>query len=141
MLCIYTPVDERNLKTLQSELHPVSHKWYSFGVQLQVPINTLKCIKAEISKMDQCLLKMLISWLKGTNPPPTWNILTEALESPPVGEERLAHKLRGKYCSRTEVGVTRCDPTQPPVLSDAISQGSSLKALCMPVSHTVCRLA
>ena len=50
--------------------------------------------------MPECLLKMLTVWLECTSPPPTWNILTEALESPPVGEGHLAQQLRDKYCQK-----------------------------------------
>ena len=48
--------------------------------------------------MTERLLEMLTVWLKFTNPSPTWNILTEALESPPVGERALAQQVRTKYC-------------------------------------------
>ena len=100
------PVGQGDLKSLHSELHPVADKWYTLGVQLQVPIETLKCIRRENHPMTECLLEMLTVWLKCTNPPPTWNILTEALESPPVGERLLAQQLRDKYCQRTEKRVT-----------------------------------
>ena len=98
------------LKSLHSELHPVADKWYSLGVQLQVPIESLKCIETEHHQMNRCLLEMLTVWLKCTTPPPTWNILTEALESPPVGERLLAQKLRDKYCQRIEERVTHDYP-------------------------------
>ena len=62
--------------------------------------------------MTERLLEMLTVWLKCTNPPPTWTILTEALESPPVGEGLLAQQLRDKYCTPTEGGVTHGNPTQ-----------------------------
>lgn len=48
--------------------------------------------------MSERLLEMLTVWLRCTNPLPTWNILIEALESPPVGERLLAQQLRDKYC-------------------------------------------
>ena len=57
---------------------------------------------------------MLTVWLKCTNPPPTWTILTEALESAPVGEGLLAQQLRDKYCPSTERGVAHDYPTQRP---------------------------
>ena len=52
-----------------------------------------------------------------TNPPPTWNILTEALENPPVGERLLAQQLRENYCPTTlpDAPLTPQPPTpQPP---------------------------
>ena len=103
-----------DLKSLHCELHPVSDKWFSLGVQLQVPIETLKCIRRENLSMTERLLEMLTVWLKCTNPPPTWTILTEALESAPVGEGLLAQQLRDKYCPPTERGVAREYPTQRP---------------------------
>ena len=64
--------------------------------------------------MTERLLEMLTIWLKSTNPPPTWTILTEALASPPVGEGLLAQQLRDKYCAETEEGVTHGYSTQGP---------------------------
>ena len=58
---------------------------------------------------------MLTVWLKCTNPPPTWNILTEALESPPVGEKLLAQQLKDKYCAQNVGGVTQGCGLSPPV--------------------------
>ena len=119
------PVDESDLKTLRCELHPVSDKWYTLGVQLQVPDESLRCIEVENCEVTICLLEMLVTWLKSTNPPPTWNILTEALKSPPVGKKCLAQELRDKYCSCSGE-ETHSNPTQEPLLPGAlpISQGS-----------------
>ena len=112
--CSTHSVGQGDLKSLHCELHPVSAKWFSLGVQLQVPIETLKCIRRENLPMTERLLEMLTVWLKCTNPPPTWNILTEALESAPVGEGLLAQQLRDKYCTQTERRVAHDYPTQRP---------------------------
>ena len=75
--------------------------------------------------MTECLLEMLTVWLKCTNPPPTWNILIEALESPPVGERLLAQQLRDKYCQRTEERVTHGYPSEgPSSVGHSTPQGS-----------------
>ena len=120
------PVGLHDLPFLHHELHQVSHKWFPLGVQLHVPIETLKCIETEHNQMSRCLLEMLTVWLKCMNPPPTWNILTEALKSPPVGERLLAQQVRDKYCTHNEGGVTPSYPTQGPSPSTAAStsQGS-----------------
>ena len=112
--CATHSVGQGDLKSLHSELHPISDKWFSLGVQLQVPIETLKCIETEHYQMSRRLLEMLTVWLKCTNPPPTWYIITEALKSPPVGERLLAQQLRDKYCAQTEGGVAHGYPTQRP---------------------------
>ena len=113
-------VGQGDLKSLHCELHPVSDKWFSLGVQLQVPIETLRSIRKENLSMTEKLLEMLTVWLKCTNPPPTWNMLTEAVDSPPVGERLLAQQLRDKYCPQTEGGVTHGYPTQQPSHSVAL---------------------
>ena len=97
-----TLVGQEDLKYLHCELYPVSDKWYSLGVQLQVPIETLKCIRRETPTTSECLLEMLATWLKRTNPPPTWEGLAEALESRPLGEGHLAQQLRDIYCQGGE---------------------------------------
>ena len=114
LLCATHFVGQGDLKSLHCELHPVSDKWFSLGVQLKVPIEALKCIEAEHYQMSRRLLEMLTVWLKCTNPPPTWYILTEALKSPPVGERLLAQRLRDKYCPRNG-GVTYGCGLSPPV--------------------------
>ena len=73
--------------------------------------------------MSRRLLEMLTVWLKCTNPPPTWTILTEALESAPVGEGLLAQQLRDKYCPQTEKSIAHDYPTQRP--SSTIAHSAS----------------
>ena len=107
------PVGLHDLPFLHHELHQVSHKWYSLGVQLQIPIGTLNRI-LENYQMNKCLLEMLTVWLQSTDPPPTWSVLTEALESPLVGERLLAQLLRDKYFPRNEGWVTPSYPIQRP---------------------------
>ena len=93
-------LDQGDVGILQYELYSVRSKWYNLGMQLRIPTESLDCIQMENLSMPECLLKMLTVWLKCTNPPPTWDILTEVLESPSVGEGHLAQQLRDKYCQR-----------------------------------------
>ena len=125
---ITLPVGLKDLPFLHRELHQVSHKWYSLGVQLQIPVGTLKRIELENRQITKCLLEMLTVWLQRTNPSPTWNILIEALESSPVGEGHLAQQLEDKYCPKREGGVTHDYHTQGPPSSGALltPQGNPL---------------
>ena len=129
LLCSTHSVGQGDLKSLHCELHPVSDKWFPLGVQLQVPIETLRSIRRENLPMTERLLEMLTVWLKCTNPPSTWNILTEALESPPVGERLLAHQLRVKYCPQTEGGVTQGCGISLPVALPTFNVTSPLTAI------------
>ena len=125
---ITLPVGLKDLPFLHRELCPVSHKWYSLGVQLEISVGTLKCIELENRQITKCLLEILTVWLQHTNPSPTWNVLIEVLESSPVDERLLAQQLRDKYCPKREGGVTYDYSTQGPPSSGALStpQGNSL---------------
>ena len=133
LLCSKYSVGQGDLKSLHCELHPVSDKWFSLGVQLQVPIETLKFIRRENLPMTERLLEMLTVWLKCTNPPPTWNILTEALESPPVGERLLAQQLRDKYCPQAERRVAHDSPTQRPSSTIALPSNITPPQQMVPI--------
>jgi len=93
-------VGQEDLKTLHCELHPISDKWYSLGIQLQVPVGILRCIRRDYLTVSERLLEMLTSWLKCTNPQPSLEALAEALESAPVAEKSLAKQLREKELPR-----------------------------------------
>ena len=129
-----TPAGQEDLKYLHSELHPVSDRWYSLGIQLQVPVGILKCIRKENHTMSECLLEMLVSWLKRTSPPPTWEALAEALKSPPVGEGHLAQQLRDKHCRGRETHLSSTPEPSPPDDHDPLtSQGNLLNMVSCSV--------
>ena len=109
-----TPVGQEDLKYLHDELHPVRNKWYSLGVQLQVPTETLKCIQKEHDTMSECLLEMLTSCLKRINPPLTQEALANALESAPLAERNLAQQLRKKYSQGKEEKIPHISATSGP---------------------------
>ena len=134
---ITLPVGLKDLPFLHRELCPVSHMWYSLGVQLEIPIGTLKRIELENRQITKCLLEMLTVWLQCTNPSPTWSILIEALESSSVDERLVAQKLRDKYCPKREGEVTYDYHTQGPPSSGALStpQGNSLS---VPSTVMIC---
>ena len=117
-------VGQEDLRLLHNELHLVSDKWFPLGVQLQVPTATLRCIRSDFRTVADCLLEMLTVWLQCTNSPPTWDILIEALESPPMGERHLAQQLRDKYCPRTEEGTTDGSLTLGKTFQPSAPQGS-----------------
>ena len=50
-----------------------------------------------------CLQSSLSKWLKGIDPPPTWEALVAVLRSPVVGEEKKAQELEEKFCSGTTI--------------------------------------
>ena len=64
---------------------------------------TLDAIKAQcFNNITDCLTETLKEWLSNTSPPPSWDSLTQALASPPVGEKRLAEDIRKQHCNQDE---------------------------------------
>ena len=91
-------------------------KWYHIGVELKLSVGTLDAIRSEFSGTIDCLTEICNHWLKRIDPHPSWVALTKILESPVVGEGRLAQQLRDKYCREM---ITHPLPGTPPT-----SQGS-----------------
>ena len=97
----YTPLEQLGIKDLamvRGALIDVCTKWYHIGVELRLSEGTLSAIRTQFSDLTDCLTEMCTKWLKRIDPPPTWDALANAVESPSVGEEYLAQQLRKTYC-------------------------------------------
>ena len=89
----------RDLGTVQEDLHAARQHWYNIGVQLQIPVDTLDSIKVENTYNNgECLREVMKNWLKRGNPHPMWRDVVTALSSRAVGECKLAEELKSKYC-------------------------------------------
>jgi len=89
-----------SLKTVFNALHPVSHKWFDIGLQLDVPTFQLKIIKTDTTGAKERLQAVLDYWVdNAADPLPSWKVLIDALKAPTVGENRLARELEESYCS------------------------------------------
>ena len=85
------------LKAAINALHSVCDKWYTIGVQLEVPTFELRnIVKKSVHSMDQ-LCDTLDYWMNKVSSP-TWRHLVDALKAPSVGENRLAEEIEKKYC-------------------------------------------
>ena len=76
-------------------------KWRLVGVQLKLPNGTLDEIQAQnAGKPDECKLsfeQVLARWRSLGTSPYTWETMINALNSPAVGEVKLAKELNAKY--------------------------------------------
>ena len=104
------------LKTVFNALHPVSHKWFSIGLQLDVPTFQLKIIKKDVTGAVEQLQDMLEYWMNNASDPfPSWKVLVDALKAPIVGESRLAKELEERHCSpedQSSLGESEVLPKQ-----------------------------
>ena len=94
------------LKDAINALHSASHKWYTIGVQLDVPTIQLKNIEKKSSDLMDQLLDTLDYWMNHDRFP-SWRHLVDALRAPSVGENRLAGEIEEKYCDPEKPGS--CD--------------------------------
>lgn len=93
------------MKAAVNELHSVSSKWHSIGVQLNIPLNTLRNIKQEFSDTNERLSEMLDIWMSNAKGPDlSWGVIVGALKAPSVGENKLAGEIEKKYCAAVEQG-------------------------------------
>ena len=70
-------------------LLPVASQWQNMGTLLDIPDGQLAAIKSNEQRVESCLREMLNTWLKQTDPPPTWSDLVNAVEpfDPSVAEK------------------------------------------------------
>ena len=80
------------MKKLTTALSDVAAKWHSLGLQLDIPIGTLKEFEAYSRNVKRSFTEMLALWWEQS---PTIEGLIDALRS--VNERRLAGELEKKY--------------------------------------------
>ena len=90
------PSQTLNLKNLLTELLPVAVEWQNIGVLLGLINYKLDIIKEDSHRTTDQLRKMLGEWLTMIDPPPSWNLLVQA-----VGKfnPMIAKQISDKYCS------------------------------------------
>lgn len=99
----FTP---RAVNLVPNDLAKVRHltreactKWYSLGLELGLSVMTLDIIKQNNTRVEDRFTKMLSTWLKMTDPPPTWEGLTTALRRPFVEYPNIAERVEAE-CKR-----------------------------------------
>ena len=87
------------MNTVRNEIHDARAKWYDIGLELKVPLPTLKSIESKYVNDDKiCLREVIAAWLRADDNA-TWESLVDALRTRVIDEPRLAAELEVKYCS------------------------------------------
>ena len=91
---------EPELPDLMNEVAAeIPGRWRDMGLQLGLDHRVLETI-AKISQGDSnfCFSNVFTRWKNqtSTTDPYTWSTIVQALETPAVGEERLAYKIKSK---------------------------------------------
>ena len=87
---------EGDLKVVFNALHSVAENYMIFGVEMNLTMNEIKRIQRQFSNPNECLLEVLSVRLKQI-PSLTWRDVDTALRSGPVGEVKLANRIREQY--------------------------------------------
>ena len=84
-----------DLADVQRRLYVVKTEWYNLGLELGQRVSTLDSIDTKYSgDPSQCFRQVLKEWLKGVNPPPTWQAMVNALKSPTVAQPQVAEHIQ-----------------------------------------------
>ena len=73
-----------DLADVQRELYAINTRWYDLGLELGLKAPSLHSIYSKHpGDTSQCFCEVLKVWLKGVDPPPTWELLEKARKSLP----------------------------------------------------------
>ena len=78
-----------------NEVATETNKWDSIALELELSHTEVERIKLEErDTIEDCFRRIFSKWKTKAVPHFTWPVIISALESPSVGEFRLAHQLR-----------------------------------------------
>ena len=71
-----------HLSRVRAELFDYRDKWYDIGIEFGLPKDKLEDIKQKASNKDacECLLRMLIEWLKAKELNPSWRNVSQVVQ-------------------------------------------------------------
>ena len=76
----YNTIDtDRFLNAAFRELLPVARDWFNIGILLNMYHPVLQRIERDVSGVNDCLREMLAEWTKQNDPPPSWDLLADAV--------------------------------------------------------------
>ena len=88
-----------SLPLLMDEVGNNTNKWKGIAVALDIPITYIERIYMDNNNVEEYFQSVFSQWEMQCTRPYTWDTLVKVLESPSVGESRLAGEIRRKYCS------------------------------------------
>ena len=84
-------LSKKDLAAIQNSLAKITHKWTDIGIQLEMDPDYLEKLRNQPNSSDSSNLRqMILTWLNGDDPVPTWSALCKALRAPAVEEEAIA---------------------------------------------------
>ena len=97
-LCSTAP---RMIDFLNDVATNITHKWFKFGIHLNIPLNLLRSLEMRNSDPMLCLAEVFSIWKRGMYEEFSWATIIAVLQSPAIDESEIAAKLREKYGAGT----------------------------------------
>ena len=118
MFCLLDRLHVDDLAAVQRKLFSVKTEWYNLGLELGLRVSTLDGIDTKYnSDPPQCFRQVLKEWLKGVNPPPTWQAMVKALKSDTVAQYHLAEQIQAELQPVLSTEPLAPQPLSPQSLS------------------------
>ena len=87
---------DKDMRIVIDKVWKIRHKFYNLGMNLGVDAGTLEVAN---KKGDDDGLNLIVkTWLRKSDPKPTWRALIKALRKDSVQEEALADEIAEEYC-------------------------------------------
>ena len=88
---------KNDIKIVRKEVFPAASKYHDLGIELGLDPDYLNTLTSKSD--EENLRELLVRWLSGVDPEPTWEAMCEALRNPAIKHELLADEIEGKYCN------------------------------------------
>ena len=124
---------ERDAKNVFKELLEAMNKAYLLGVEFELPPHEVDGIDKTYPDPRDCLLQVILAFLRQAEPRPTWRVIVDALRSPVVNLTALAERVEAAHFS----GPTATQPP-PPATGESVTDWCSqvMRCVYMPVPPT-----
>jgi len=121
--CLPERLSVDDLAAVQKRLFAVRTEWYNLGLELGQHAATLDSIDATNSgDPSKCFRQVMKEWLKGIDPPPTWQAVVKALKSPTVAQGKLAEQIQTELLPTRSMAPLSPHTLSPPSQSPQPSQ-------------------
>ena len=125
---------KNDITIVRKEVLPAASKWFDLGLELRLDPDYLNTLRSKSD--EESLRELLLRWLSGVDPEPTWEALCDALRNPAIKHELLAEEIEEKYCKVESNNTQEENGEEVPVERSVIPVDSALTAHSETEIHT-----
>ena len=113
-VCLSDRLSVDDLAAVQRKIFAVRTEWYNLGLELGQQVSTLDSIEDKYrGDPSKCFRHVLKEWLKGVDPPPTWQGMVNALKSPTVTQHQVAERIETELSPQPPSASAQPHPKLP----------------------------